>query len=96
MKRIREFRTAGDFFCCEVTFLPSSDLDEDQLEEILDVPTFLDGVHLRMSFLLRYPRKVGKKPSTRFAAIAHPTLSPVLVAEETFYFLSLIKQMLQL
>lgn len=96
MKRVREFRTAGDFFYCEVTFLPEADLSHDQFEEILDVPTFQNGVHLRMSFLLRYPRKPVKVPSFRFYAQAHPNLSPVLVAEESSYFLSLIKQMIQL
>lgn len=95
MKIIREFRTAGDFFYCECSFLP----DFDNLEECedLQVPDIKGtDIQLRMSFLLRYPKHVSKDTiSTRFACISHPNLSPVIVAQEAARFLSLIQSMLQ-
>lgn len=79
----------------EVNFLPESESEEE---------TFYDGLVtekrqgreyvLRLSWLLRYPKNPGNVFRTRFAACAHPNLSPVVVAEETAYFLALINQML--
>lgn len=102
MKRVREFRTQGDFFYCEVTFLPDDQDSYDQIEDLIDVPSVsgadtIFGFQLRMSFLIRYPKKVTKKSiSSRFACISHPNLSPVIVAEEAARFLGIIKQMLEL
>lgn len=102
MKRVREFRTQGDFFYCVVTFLPDDHDFDDQIEEIIDVPGVpgvdpIFGCQLRMSFLIRYPKKVTNKTiSSRFACISHPNLSPVIVAEEAARFLGIIKQMLEL
>lgn len=93
MKAIRNFRMAGDFFYCEVTFLPET--DDEEFEGVCTVPTFGDGVHLRMSFLLRYPKEVSRSPRTRFSCTAHPNLSPVTVAEETSRFLSIIFKMFE-
>lgn len=91
MKVIREFRTAGDFFYCDCHFIPDDQSDDNEIED-LDI----FGLHLRMSFLIRYPKRIIDKPRTRFACIAHPNLSPVLVAQEASRFLSLINQMISL
>lgn len=97
MKRVREFRTSGDFFFCEVTFLPGSSDEDEVWEDFATIPTLTNGCHLRMTFLIRYPRHVKRESvSTRFACISHPNLSPVLVAEEVSRFLSIVKQMLEL
>lgn len=97
MKRLRSFRTSGNFFYCEVTFIPSDQEDLDALEEISSTPAVVNGCHLRLSFLIKYPKGVKSTTvSTRFACISHPNLSPVLVAEEVSYFLSLIKKMQEL
>lgn len=95
MQRLREFRTSGDFFYMEVNFLPETDKEE---EDLYDGFVSHKGPHgeyvLRLSWMIRYPKNPGVLPRTRFAALAHPNLSPVIVAEETHYFLSLIQQML--
>lgn len=97
MKRLRNFRTSGDFFYCEVTFILTEEDDLDLHEDFAAVPRVVDGCHLRMSFLIRYPKGVKKcTVKTRFACISHPNLSPVLVAEEASYFLSLIHKMQEL
>lgn len=80
----------------EVNFIPENDEEEE---------TFFDGLvteqtHgreyvLRMSWLLRYPKNPGTLFRPRFAAMAHPNLSPLIVAEETTYFLDIIYKMLQ-
>lgn len=99
MKRVREFRTNGDFFYCEVTFLPVAE-DPDEVFEDFNVPAIngaMSQCQLRMSFLIRYPKNVTRTTtSSRFACISHPNLSPVIVAEEATRFLGIIKQMLEL
>lgn len=97
MKRVREFRTLGDFIICKVTFLPDPKDDDEVWEDFATIPTIKDGCHLRMSFLLRYPKIVeATSVSSRFWCSSHPNLSPVLVTEEASRFLSIIKQMLEL
>lgn len=96
MKRFREFRTQGDFFYMEVNFLPENDQEEETFYDGLVTrkgPQGSDYV-LRLSWMLRYPKNPTASLRTRFAACAHPNLSPVIVAEESAYFLSLINQML--
>lgn len=88
MKIFREYRTVGDYFYCDCTFLPDEDSSVEEQEDLLFDQT------LRMSFLLRYPKKVKKVPVYRFECKAHVNLSPILVAQEATRFLSLITNML--
>ena len=80
----------------EVNFLPENEEEEETFYDCLVTqksPLGSDFV-LRLSWMLRYPKKPGSIMRVRFAALAHPNLSPVIVAEETAYFLGLINQML--
>lgn len=96
MKRFREFRTSGDFFYMEVNFIPETEEEEETFFDGLVTESGPNGEYvLKLSWLLRYPKKPGQLFRTRFAALAHPNLSPVIVAEETSYFLDLIFKMLQ-
>lgn len=96
MKRFREFRTQGDFFYMEVNFIPENEEEEMTFYDGLVTEKGPQGEYaLRLSCLLRYPKNPGTQFRTRVAAMAHPNLSPVIVTEETLFFLGLIKQMLQ-
>lgn len=96
MKRFREFRTSGDFFYMEVNFIPETEEEEETFYDGLVTQKGPNGEYvLRLSWMLRYPKNPGSLPRARFAAVAHPNLSPVIVAEETAYFLDLILKMIQ-
>ena len=80
----------------EVNFLPETDEEEQDLYDGFVTQNGPYGAYsLRLSWLLRYPKNPGSLFRSRFAAIAHPNLSPVIVAEETSYFLDLIFKMIK-
>ena len=96
MKRFREFRTQGDFFYMEVNFLPETEEDEQELYNGFVTQNGPNGAYaLRLSWLLRYPKDPGTLFRPRFCALAHANLSPVIVAEESAYFLDLIFKMIK-
>lgn len=97
MRTLREYRTKGDSFYCDVTFLPEDEEGND-LESIIDIP-FIKGTdkHLVMHFMTKYPKNVSRDSIyTRFGAVSHPNLSPLLVADEVSRFISIIQKMYNL